>query len=171
MSLSTLHVAYVKIQNTKPATLGYALYDDPVGILSWLLEKFKEWSDPRAPAFAGPSEVNKVSEISDDSILINTTIYYLTKSIHTSFLPYKESIKFFDNPTSSDFNPGSKKPYGHSHFPYELAAGPKSWIPRSNVNLVHYKRHDYGGHFAATDNPEGLVQDVAEFANAHWPGF
>ena len=32
---------YQQIQGTKPQTLGYALYDSPVGLAAWILEKFK----------------------------------------------------------------------------------------------------------------------------------
>ncbi|SAM81319.1 uncharacterized protein UBRO_20597 [Ustilago bromivora] len=31
--------------------------------------------------------------------------------------------------------------------------------------------HDFGGHFAALDNPDALVGDMQEFANKIWPGF
>jgi hypothetical protein len=41
---------YQKIQGTRPGTIGQALFDNPVGILAWIGEKFHEWSDPRAPA-------------------------------------------------------------------------------------------------------------------------
>ena len=64
-----------------------------------------------------------------------------------------------------------------SAFPYELAGSPKAWIPRLNVNLQFYKRHEYGGHFAALDNPKGLSEDLQEFFAQHYvawavmPGF
>ena len=68
-----------------------------------------------------------------------------------------------------DFRPGKSKPFGRESsehatlsalpnyitsvpdiaFPYELGAGPASWIPRLGVNLVHYRRAEFGGHFAA----------------------
>ncbi|SPO40815.1 related to Epoxide hydrolase 1 [Pseudozyma flocculosa] len=130
--------AYLIIQNSRPATLGYALYDEPVGILAWFLEKFKDWSDPRCPAFAERGKGNRESEMTEESVLIDVMIYYLTGSIHTSFLPYKESAKL-------------------------------CWFPRSSFNLVHFRQHEYGGHFAALDHPQALVEDVVDFANEHWP--
>jgi len=36
---------YSSIQNTKPQTLGYALADSPVGLLAWIYEKLKDWTD------------------------------------------------------------------------------------------------------------------------------
>ncbi|KAN0061559.1 hypothetical protein ACQY0O_006406 [Thecaphora frezii] len=159
---------YVRIQRSKPATLGYALYDDPVGILSWLLEKFREWSDPGCPAFAEPGKANSESQLTEENILIDVMIYYLTGSIHTSFLPYKESLGLFDTKGLQMMKAVKDKPFGHSAFPYEILGGPRSWIPRSSFNLIHFRQHQYGGHFAALDNPQGLLEDVAEFANRHW---
>ncbi|KAK0550599.1 hypothetical protein OC846_003615 [Tilletia horrida] len=178
---------YAREQQTKPATLGYALFDNPVGILSWFLQCFHEWSDPRAPAFhnghghsrvsklttgAGQEPdtvgsraasherigvshalepINRASAVTDETILVNTTIYALADTIHTSFLPYYESDHIWwkmgkDKEWASLLK---KKPYGHSSFPYELLGGPKSWIERTGVNLVFYRQHDEGGHFAA----------------------
>ncbi len=36
---------YQRIQGTKPQTLGYGLNDSPVGLASWIVEKFRTWSD------------------------------------------------------------------------------------------------------------------------------
>ena len=38
-------LGYVKIQSTRPQTLGYALADSPAGLAAWMLEKFRSWSD------------------------------------------------------------------------------------------------------------------------------
>ena len=37
---------YMQIQATRPQTLAYGLTDSPVGQLAWIVEKFKEWTDP-----------------------------------------------------------------------------------------------------------------------------
>ena len=36
---------YAKEQATKPQTLGVALNDSPAGLLAWIVEKFRTWSD------------------------------------------------------------------------------------------------------------------------------
>lgn len=36
---------YAQIQSTKPETLGYALADSPLGLLAWIAEKFRTWTD------------------------------------------------------------------------------------------------------------------------------
>ena len=42
--------AYFELQSTRPQTLAYALTDSPVGQLAWIVEKFKEWTNPAAAA-------------------------------------------------------------------------------------------------------------------------
>ena len=37
--------AYAALQMTKPQTLGAALDDSPAGLLAWIIEKFRTWSD------------------------------------------------------------------------------------------------------------------------------
>ncbi|WP_219816502.1 alpha/beta fold hydrolase [Arthrobacter sp. Y81] len=37
---------YAIIQSTRPQTLGFGLADSPAGQLAWIVEKFKEWTDP-----------------------------------------------------------------------------------------------------------------------------
>ena len=36
---------YALEQGTKPQTLGVALNDSPAGLLAWIVEKFRTWSD------------------------------------------------------------------------------------------------------------------------------
>lgn len=36
---------YRLLQSTKPQTLGYALQDSPVALLSWIYEKLHDWTD------------------------------------------------------------------------------------------------------------------------------
>jgi len=39
---------YAIVQSTRPQTISYALTDSPAGQLAWIVEQFKEWTDPRA---------------------------------------------------------------------------------------------------------------------------
>jgi pimeloyl-ACP methyl ester carboxylesterase len=41
-------LGYLQLQATRPQTLAYALNDSPVGQLAWIVEKFREWTDPAA---------------------------------------------------------------------------------------------------------------------------
>ncbi|KFX96373.1 hypothetical protein V490_03377 [Pseudogymnoascus sp. VKM F-3557] len=59
------------------------------------------------------------------------------------------------------------KPFGFSWFPEELAPTPRSWAATTG-NLVFYRQHDAGGHFAAMEQPEVLLQDIQEFISQVW---
>ncbi|KAI5475439.1 hypothetical protein MNV49_001429 [Pseudohyphozyma bogoriensis] len=60
-----------------------------------------------------------------------------------------------------------EKPYGYSYFPYEITPIPKAWAEVAG-NLVFWRTHTAGGHFAAMEVPEVLLQDVEEFVTQVW---
>ena len=47
-----------------------------------------------------------------------------------------------------------------SVFPDELYPAPRSWVERAYPKLVHYNKLDKGGHFAAWEQPELLVNEM-----------
>jgi hypothetical protein len=47
-----------------------------------------------------------------------------------------------------------------STFADEIYRVPRSWAERAYPNLVHYNRHDRGGHFAAWEQPQLLSEDL-----------
>jgi hypothetical protein len=71
--------AYAAMQSTRPQTLAYGLTDSPVGLAGWMIEKFRAWSDCR-----GVVE----DRFSKDELLTTITIYWVTGTIGSSFLPY-----------------------------------------------------------------------------------
>ena len=54
------------------------------------------------------------------------------------------------------------KPLGFSSFEYEIGKMPRSWAELEG-DLVFYRHHDTGGHFAAMEQPDVLLQDLVEF--------
>jgi len=68
---------------------------------------------------------------------------------------------------SSPPGPFLNKPLGYSLFPNELFPVPGSWAG-TIANLVHYKRHEKGGHFAALERPQELLEDVEEWIPKAW---
>ncbi|KAG2356318.1 Alpha/Beta hydrolase protein [Suillus spraguei] len=61
-------------------------------------------------------------------------------------------------------------PMGASFFPKELIVLPAAWLRQSN-NVVSESHHKTGGHFAATERPEELVQDVRKMFAKGSPAF
>ena len=58
----------------------------------------------------------------------------------------------------NDFN--ISVPAAVSVFPEEVYQAPRSWTERAYSNLLHFKRHAKGGHFAAWEQPDLLVGDL-----------
>jgi len=139
--------AYGHQQSTKPLTLAAGLSDSPAGLLAWLLEKYRSWSD---------SHGDVSSRFSDDFLLTQASIYWFTNAISTSFRPYFENGKIIV-PISY-----VSVPTGVALFPADLNHPPRSWAERTH-NIVRYTEMPRGGHFAAYEEPELLATDILEF--------
>ncbi|PVH93144.1 alpha/beta-hydrolase [Periconia macrospinosa] len=147
--------AYFSEQATKPNTVGLALYDNPVGQLAWMGEKFISWSDPRQGT--GPSL------LTHNEILRSVSLFYLTNSFLSSVFTY------FQNPTTFTTVYTKAKtdaPMLFSAFQYNVGFWPPALLEKIG-NLVFYRNHEFGGHFAGVDNPMALIDDLREIAN-YW---
>ena len=49
-----------------------------------------------------------------------------------------------------------------SAFPDEIYQAAQSWAERAYPKLIHYKKLDKGGHFAAWEQPELFVSELRE---------
>jgi pimeloyl-ACP methyl ester carboxylesterase len=138
---------YASIQSTRPQTLAYALTDSPAGQLAWIVEKFKEWTDPAA---ALPEDA-----VDRDRLLTDVSIYWLTATAGSSARLYYEGAKSWGQPSEP-----SAVPTGVAVFPMDITIRS---IAESQHNIVHWTEFDRGGHFAAMEAPDLLVADIREF--------
>jgi pimeloyl-ACP methyl ester carboxylesterase len=138
---------YASIQSTRPQTLAYALTDSPAGQLAWIVEKFKEWTDPAARL---PEDA-----VDRDRLLTDVSIYWLTATAGSSARLYYEGAKSWGQPTEP-----SAVPTGVAVFPMDITIRS---IAESQHNIVHWTEFDRGGHFAAMEAPDLLVADIREF--------
>jgi len=142
-------------QATKPQTLSYAMMDSPVGVAAWIIEKMYSWSDLKN----GDIE----SAYTKDTLLTNIMVYLVTKTFNTASWIYygrrEEGGRFFPN----DFKK-IEIPTAAAVFPAEMS----EWPPRSYVdrifNITQWTEMPSGGHFAALEEPELLVNDVIKFS-------
>jgi microsomal epoxide hydrolase len=139
---------YVAIQSTRPQTLAYSLVDSPVGLLSWILEKFWAWTD---------NDGRVTDAVSADELLTNVSIYWFTRTGGTSARLYYESLR-----SNAVRVPPISVPLGVANFPGEIIGARRRWVEREN-NLVHWSEFDRGGHFAALEEPDLLVGDIRAF--------
>ncbi|KAJ6498718.1 Alpha/Beta hydrolase protein [Mycena vulgaris] len=143
-------------QSTQPQTLGYALADSPVGLLAWIYEKLVAWTDNY------PWD--------DDEVLTWVSIFWFSRAGPTA------SIRIYFEAGNRDFNkalsinPKPTIPLGLSHFPGDIVAFPRSWT-RGLGNIVFEGEHDSGGHFAAYEKPNELVDDLRKMFGKDGPAF
>src|SRR5438128_1257381 len=78
---SAHNLGYQEIQSTKPQTLGPGISDSPVGLASWILEKWYGWADH-------DGDLEKVA--TRDELLNNIMIYWVTSSGPSSARIYWE---------------------------------------------------------------------------------
>lgn len=143
--------AFNMIQSTKPQTLGYGLNDSPVGLASWILEKFNSWSDNNG---------NIENSFTKDELITNIMIYWLTQTINTSIRTYAENARaMYMGGLKS-----SKKvdvPTGVSLFPKE-AQIPREWADRK-ASVVSFSKMEKGGHFTAMEVPKLYANELKDF--------
>jgi pimeloyl-ACP methyl ester carboxylesterase len=140
---------YQAIQGTKPHTLGYGLNDSPAGLLAWIVEKFRTWSD---------CDGDVERSFTRDELLTNVMIYWVTQTIASSCRLYCENRRG----GRYGFDQVVKVPTGVAVFPKEIYRAPRRFAePR--FNLVHWSVQPRGGHFAALEQPALFVEDVRAF--------
>ncbi|KZS94105.1 alpha/beta-hydrolase [Sistotremastrum niveocremeum HHB9708] len=141
-------LGYHREQDSQPQTLSYGLADSPAGLLAWIYEKLHNWTDSYP--------------FSDDDILNWVCIYWFSKAGPAASLRiYYEDAR--TNPAENQkISPLTSVPIAFSCFPKDI-----HYVSRARRlqvgNLVYESAHSSGGHFAAYERPEALVQDLREF--------
>lgn len=142
-------------QATRPQTLSYAMMDSPVGVAAWIVEKFNSWSDTDGD--------DVESAHGKDAMLTNIMVYILTRTFNTaSWIYYGRREE-----GGRVLSPEGKRvevPTACARFPAEILA----WPPRSYVermyNVQRWTEMPRGGHFAALEAPDLLLEDIRAFA-------
>jgi pimeloyl-ACP methyl ester carboxylesterase len=141
---------YANEQGTKPQTLGAGLNDSPAGLLAWIVEKFRGWSD---------CEGDPETVFTKDQLITNVMLYWVTQTITSSARLYRETMQ---GGALVEAVPFIDAPTGVARFPKEILRWPRSWVEHQ-YNLTHWTAMPRGGHFAAMEQPELFVDDVRRF--------
>ncbi len=140
--------AYQHQQQTRPLSLAPGLSDSPAGLLAWIIEKYRAWSD---------CDGDLSSRFTDDFLLTQASLYWFTNSIASSFRPYWEFAQGLTTRVET-----VTVPTAVALFPHDLAQPPRSWIERT-YNLTRYSLMPRGGHFAPYEEPDLLADDLRAF--------
>jgi pimeloyl-ACP methyl ester carboxylesterase len=138
---------YFKLQSTRPQTLAYSLADSPVGQLAWIVEKFKEWTNPSAEF---PDDA-----VDRDQLLTNVSIYWFTDTGGSSAQFYYEGAH-----SQLDWLTPSTAPQGWAVFNTDPIM---RRLMNAEGEISHFSEFEEGGHFPAMEAPDLLVGDIREF--------
>ena len=150
--------AYASIQGTRPGSLARGLQDSPTGLAAWIVDKFHAWSDCH-----GDIE----SRFTKDELLTNVMIYWVTETIESSFLPYYDftssgAMTWIVEAVKQRVGASARVPAAFARFPKDISHPPRQWVERF-FNLQRWTDMPRGGHFAAMEEPDLLVEDIRAF--------
>ncbi len=137
---------YLRLQATRPQTLGYALTDSPVAQLAWIVEKFQAWTDANASL---PEEA-----VDRDQLLANVSLYWFTRSGASAAHALYESMN------AQEWSEPGPAPVGFA------VCGAESFVRKlidPERKIEHWSEFKRGGHFPAMEQPTVLSDDLRGF--------
>ncbi len=133
---------YNAINASRPQTVAVGLSDSPIGQLAWN-ELFVNFG-------------NGTSLVPLESILASVTLEWLTNTSASAGRYHFEEGRIEREPV---VNPGRM---GVAIFEDDFRSI-RTFADRDNTNIVHWTRHEKGGHYAAMEVPGVLAEDIREF--------
>ena len=128
----------------------YGLSDSPIALAAWIIDHDIWTYKMIARVFDGARE-----GLTRDDIVDNITLYWLTNTGVSSARLYWENKHPFLT------SKGVKLPAVVSVFPDDIpGAIPRKWVEAAYPQLLYYKKHADGAHFAAWEQPAALVDDL-----------
>lgn len=156
------YASHVAVHILDGQTITHGLNDSPAGMLAWILRRWKKWSDKK-----GDFE----EAFPRDHILTNATIYWVNQAIGTSIRAYANANRYPWQP-SHDRTPLIEAPAGFTFLLGDTSPPGVTMETRMDAfksgpmgpmfNPVYAKAHAEGGHFAAWENPEAMIEGIRE---------
>lgn len=154
------YCAHVAVHMLEAQTLSHGLHDSPVGMLAWLLQRWRKWSDPSVDFdVAFPKEF----------IIRNATLFWVTESIGPSIRLYRNMVRYRWQP-SHNRQPMIEAPAGFTFLVGD--AYPPGATVENRVNTfensanakwfdtVYAKAHQQGGHFSPWENADAMIEGI-----------
>ncbi|MDX7953561.1 epoxide hydrolase [Lichenihabitans sp. Uapishka_5] len=151
--------AYSMLQATKPASLSYAMADNPVAQAAWIVERFHDWADLRQHRFPAPFGM--------DRLLTNVMIYVMNDAFATSTWFYAaaagEAVRSVPEGRRVEV-PTAFAIYHDTLLP----PPPRAWV-EGGYHVTRWVEQPHGGHFAAMEAPELFVPDLRAWGREAQP--
>jgi epoxide hydrolase len=138
---------YLLLQSNRPLTLAHALTDSPVAQLAWIVDSFKEWTDPAAKL---PHDAVDI-----DQLLANVTLYWLTRSGASA-----AQFLYATAHSGMDWVDATTVPQGWAVFNTDTIV---RRLMDPDRRVEHWAEFEQGGHYPAMEVPELLVTDIRSF--------
>ena len=144
--------SHLAVHTHDPQTLAWALNDSPAGLAAWIVERRRAWSD---------CDGDVESRFTKDDLLTTASIYWFTRTFHTSARIYADTRRARPAPVH-DRVPELEAPTAIAVFPQDVIQYPRAVADR-HANLQQWTVMPRGGHFAPMEEPDLLVDDVRRF--------
>jgi epoxide hydrolase len=130
---------YDYVQRQQPQSLAYALTDSPAGLVAWHSVIYRGGLDA-------------------DFVLTNAMFHWLTDTVASAMRIYYEEAH--DRPADR-----TTVPLGLAQF-HDDGHAVRRIAERDHANIISWNTYDSGGHYAAHQEPELLVNDMRSFFRA-----
>ena len=141
---------HLPMNTTRPQTMAFAMNDSPAGLAAWMVDMFRSFSD---------CDGDLERSVSSDELLADVTTYWITGTIGSAARLYAE---WAEQKRRSPRSPRVEVPTGCAIFPRDVRRVPRSWAERL-YNVTSWTQMPAGGHFAALEQPDLLVEDLRAF--------
>ncbi|TGJ80904.1 hypothetical protein E0Z10_g7855 [Xylaria hypoxylon] len=155
-TVSAEGMGYYKQMTTRPLTIGYSLRDSPVGLLAWIYEKLRAWSDGYP--------------WTDEEILTWVSVHYFSTPGPEAAGNVYYAIEHSDPPAFAATAEYVDVPFGVARFQNDLVLLPKLWN-RTLGPLVYEAEYEKGGHFAAWERPDAITTDLRQMFGNNGPAY
>ncbi|HET6969796.1 MAG TPA: epoxide hydrolase [Phenylobacterium sp.] len=148
--------AYMVEHQTKPQTVAAVLAASPVALAAWMLEKFHGWGD---------TEGDIERRFTKDQLIANLMFYLAEDKAGPAIWLYRGGA---EERASGRFE-GLKvdRPTAIAVFPKEFLPAPPRRTVERYYDVRRWTEMPSGGHFAALEEPQALVDDLRTFLRDH----
>jgi pimeloyl-ACP methyl ester carboxylesterase len=143
-----LETAYARLQSARPETFTPALADSPVGLASWIIEKFQRWGDCNGDVDA---------HFGRDELLDNISLHWFTGSGAASIRIYREVLRW-DMKGIVSVPTSIVMPLRDA----VTVPAPREWAARF-YNVQQWTVMERGGHFSEWELPNEMADHIRDF--------
>jgi len=144
--------SHMSVHSLDPQTLAYALDDSPVGLLAWILERRRAWSD---------CDGDPERAFTREHLLTTVCLYWFTRTIGTSLRFYWENARQDWQP-AHDRRPTIEAPTAFAILPQDNFPIPRR-VAEQHACLERWTVLSRGGHFGPAEAPDEVVEDLRAF--------